>query len=169
MKIKFIRASKSELDDSLKFFKLASRSLNEKQINQWSYWEDPPEEKINWVKDGFYKGEFFFVYDSQGNKIAMFRLLISDTLYWDDKGMEKNTRYIHSLVVPPSFGGKGIGKSVMHKIIAQLKQESIEKLRLDCDGTNIRLCQYYESYGFIKVGEKTTKYSVNNLYEMSLS
>ena len=90
MKIRFIRALQSELDVALKFFKLASRSLNEKQVNQWSYWEDPPEEKINWVKEGFVKGEFFFVYGPEGKKIAMFRLLETDTLYWNKKGLEKN-------------------------------------------------------------------------------
>ncbi len=169
MKIKFIRALKSELEDALKFFSLASQTLAEKDVNQWSYWVDPPEEKIRWVKDGFDKREFFFVYDPDGNKIAMFRLLETDTLYWDKKGVEKNVRYIHSLVVLPSHGGQGIGKATMYKIIDQLKQEKIQKLRLDCDGANHRLCQYYESYGFEKVGEKTTKFSINNLYEMSLS
>ncbi|MGB5321794.1 MAG: hypothetical protein WBN12_05960, partial [Lutimonas sp.] len=96
MNIEFIRALGSELEDALVFFKLASQSLTKKNISQWSYWIDPPEEKINWVKEGFDNEEFYFVYDSEGNKIAMFRLLEKDTLYWDDKGVEKNTRYIHS-------------------------------------------------------------------------
>ena len=130
---------------------------------------DPPEEKISWVKEGFDNGEFFFVYDSKGTKIAMFRLLEMDTLYWDDKGVEKNTRYIHSLVVHPSYSGLGIGTAVILKIIDQLKHNKIKKLRLDCDGSNPRLCRYYEDYGFVKVGEKTTNYAVNNLYEMILS
>ena len=169
MEINFTQAKKSELKEALSFFKLASQSLSEKQVSQWSYWVDPPEEKINWVKEGFNNGEFFFVSDNSGNKIAMFRLLEKDTLYWDEKGTEKNTRYIHSLVVPPTYAGKGIGKAVLHKIIDQLKQLNIEKLRLDCDGSNQRLCQYYESYGFINVGKKTTNYAVNNLYEMLLT
>lgn len=169
MTIKFIRAVKSELEDALKFFKLASQSLNEKHVSQWSYWLDPPEEKITWVKEGFENGEFYFVYDNSGNKIAMFRLLKKDTLYWDEKGQEKNTRYIHSLVVLPSYSGQGIGKAVMLKIIARLKQDKIEKFRLDCDRSNQRLCEYYESYGFVNVGKKTTNYAVNNLYEMLLS
>lgn len=169
MKIEFIRALSSELEEALFFFKLASQSLSKKNIGQWSYWIDPPEEKISWVKEGFDNGEFYFVYDQEGNKIAMFRLLEMDTLYWDNKGIEKNTRYIHSLVVHPSYSGQGVGKCVMLKIIDQLKHNKIKKLRLDCDGSNPRLCGYYEDYGFIKVGEKTTKYAVNNLYEMLLT
>ena len=168
MEIRFIRALNSELGDALHFFKLASQSLAEKKVSQWSYWADPPEEKIKWVKEGFDKREFFFVYDPSGNKIAMFRLLDTDTLYWNNKGIDKNTRYIHSLVVLPSYSGQGIGTAVMLKIIDQLKQDKIEKLRLDCDSSNKRLCQYYEDYGFVKVGEKTTNYALNNLYEMLL-
>ena len=167
--ITFIQAQNSELEEALHFFKMASMSLSKKQVSQWSYWVDPPEEKITWVKEGFDNGEFFFVYDQSGNKIAMFRLLEKDTLYWGKKGTEKNTRYVHSLVVPPLYSGQGIGQAVILKIIDQLKQDKIEKFRLDCDGSNQRLCEYYESYGFVNVGKKTTNYAVNNLYEMLLT
>ena len=169
MEIKFIQALSSELGDALYFFKLASQNLSDKNVDQWSYWVDPPEEKIKWVKEGFEKGEFFFVYDLKGTKIAMFRLLNTDTLYWGKKGLEKSVRYIHSFVVLPAYSGRGKGKTIMFQIIDRLQQENVHKLRLDCDGANQRLCQYYENYGFIKVGEKTTNYSVNNLYEMSLN
>lgn len=169
MEIEFRKAKKFELNRALDFFKLASSSLADKKVNQWAYWQDPPKDKIDWVEEGFKNEEFFFVYNSLGNQIAMFRLLATDTLYWNEKGKEKNIRYIHSLVVPPAYAGQGIGKAVIHKIIAQLKTEKIAKFRLDCDGSNLNLCQYYESYGFLKVGEKATKYSVNNLYEMSLT
>ena len=168
MEIIFIKALKDELEDALQFFKLASQSLIKKQVSQWNYWVDPPEEKVQWVKEGFDKGEFFFVFDTDGHKIAMFRLLDSDTLYWDEKGNDKNVRYVHSLVVPPAYSGLGIGKTVMLKIIENLSSEGIQKFRLDCDGSNAKLCAYYESYGFKKVGEKITKYATNNLYELSL-
>lgn len=168
MKIVFKKARQFELPDALKFFKLASLSLQQKKVHQWGYWQNPPKDKIDWVQEGFENNEFYFVFDLSGNKIAMFRLLETDTLYWEEKGLENNVRYVHSLVVLPSYGGKGVGKAVLVKIIEQLKQENIKKFRLDCNGANLRLCQYYESYGFQKVGEKITKYSVNNLYELSL-
>lgn len=168
MKIIFKKALLSELPDALQFFKLASLSLQQKKVNQWYYWQNPPQDKIDWVQEGFENKEFYFVLDPSENKIAMFRLLETDTLYWEEKGLEKNVRYIHSLVVLPSYGGLGVGKEVMLKIIEQLKQEKVEKFRLDCDGSNLGLCKYYEGYGFQKVGEKITKYSVNNLYELSL-
>jgi len=168
MKVIFTPALSSDLSIALNFFKQASKALGEKQVKQWQYWIDPPIEKLEWVKEGFENGEFYFVSNTKGDKIAMFRLLEKDTLYWEKKGEELNTRYVHSLVVPPQYSGLGIGKAVMYKIIDQLKEEKIKKFRLDCDSSNKRLCAYYEGYGFIKVGEKTTKFSVNNLYEMSL-
>ena len=168
MNIKFYRATLSELEEALEFFKLASQSLSEKNVSQWNYWTDPPADKIEWVKQGFDKGEFFFVYNETREKVAMFRLLKKDSLYWEEKGLEGNVRYVHSLVVPPVFAGLGIGKAVMLKIIEGLKSEGVKKFRLDCDGSNPRLCNYYESYGFEKVGEKTTNYAINNLYELSL-
>jgi len=169
MNIIFKQAKSDQLEQALEFFKLASLSLEAKDISQWNYWTDPPEDKITWVKEGFKKGEFFFVQNETGDKIAMFRLLKHDTLYWDEIGLDDKVKYVHSLVVRPEFSGLGIGKAVMLKIIGNLKSEGVEKFRLDCDGSNPKLCKYYESYGFKKVGEKRTKYATNNLYEMPLS
>lgn len=169
MEIEFRKAKKIELNKALDFFKLASSTLASKKVNQWAYWQDPPQDKVDWVAEGFKNEEFVFVFDRLGNQIAMFRLLAKDLLYWDEKGSEEGVRYIHSLVVPPAYAGQGIGKAVILKIIDQLKEEKITKFRLDCDASNQRLCQYYEGYGFLKVGQKTTNYSVNNLYEMCLT
>lgn len=168
MNLQFKKATLKELNEALNFFKLASKSLSKKNVSQWDYWVDPPQEKIDWVKEGFEKNEFYFVYNEANKKVGMFRLLKTDTLYWEKKGLEKSVRYVHSLVVPPEFSGLGIGKSVLLKIIDDLKSLGIKKFRLDCDSSNTRLCQYYESYGFKKAGEKTTNFAVNNLYEMLL-
>ena len=58
MKIIFKKASHSELPDALKFFKLASLALQEKKVNQWGYWQNPPKDKIDWVHEGFENKEF---------------------------------------------------------------------------------------------------------------
>lgn len=99
----------------------------------------------------------------------MFRLLMTDELYWDQKGLEENTRYVHSLVVTRNEAGKGIGKAILHHLTDQLTRSGIRNFRLDCDASNKRLCAYYEEFGFKKVGEKKTKYATNNLYEMRLT
>jgi ribosomal protein S18 acetylase RimI-like enzyme len=164
----FKRASKDQLQDVLNLFASTSALLKNKGLSQWSYWADPPLEKIQWVSDGFEKGEFHFVYDDQNDWLGIFRLLEIDTIYWDEKGLEKGVRYIHSLVVTPNYSGKGIGALILQNLIGNLAKKGVAKLRLDCDSSNSHLCSYYEGQGFTKVGEKKTAYSINNLYEMLL-
>ena len=168
MKLRFKEAGTEELEEALAFFKAASLALREKNLSQWHYWDQPPEEKISWVRQGFEKREFFFVYDESDQKVGMFRLLDTDTLYWNDRGLENNTRYVHSLVISRNKTGKGIGNCILQKLRDQLKKNGISKFRLDCDASNKRLCKYYEDFGFKKTGEKKTEYAVNNLYEMFL-
>jgi len=169
MTLLFKKADHSEINEALSFFKSASQALKEKKLSQWHYWNDPPKDKIEWVQQGFDNGEFFFVYLENETKIGMFRLLETDPLYWDQKGLEESTRYVHSLVISRKETGKGLGKAILCQLIDQLKKSGIVKFRLDCDASNKRLCQYYEGFGFQKVGEKKTKYATNNLYEMRLT
>ena len=169
MELEFLKAKMEELEDALMLFKEASRAISRKNLSQWSYWQDPPLEKIEWVRQGFEQGEFYFVSVNGQEKVAMFRLMSFDTLYWGRKGLEKNKRYIHSFVVREDRKGMGIGALILKKVIRQLKKEGVDALRLDCDSANAGLCSYYESQGFQGVGEKKTPYSVNRLYQMDLT
>lgn len=169
MKLRFKPAENHEIKDALSFFKAASQMLKKKNLSQWQYWDDPPGDKIAWIQEGFDKEEFFFVYATGTEKIAMFRLLETDTLYWGQKGLEKNTRYVHSLVVSQNASGKGIGKTILQELVAGFKKSEVKKFRLDCDASNKQLCQYYEGFGFKKVGVKQTNFATNNLYEMRLT
>lgn len=156
------------MDLALELFRKTSLSLKARNLTQWSYWADPPEEKVQWVREGFQQGEFFFVHDGAGTFLGMFRLLTIDELYWDEKGRDPSARYVHSLVINPDHSGKGIGSLILSEIIEILRREGVKSLRLDCDSSNSRLCRYYEEQGFMQVGKKVTPYSVNNLYEMKL-
>ena len=166
--MEFQQATLSDLEPILSLFKEVSLSLKKKKVSQWSYWQDPPKDKIEWVIEGLKKNEFYFVLNEVGEKTGLFRLLIHDTLYWDKKGMDTGVRYIHSLVVKPEFTGLRIGETVLKKVIDDLKDKGVAALRLDCDASNKRLCDYYKGFGFKKAGSKKTKYSVNNLYELTL-
>ena len=168
MELTFRQAEASRIQEVLNLFLATSAELKKKGMTQWSYWADPPDEKIQWVRNGFEKGEFYFVYDEKMEWVGMFRLLETDTIYWDEKGLEENVRYIHSLVVKPENSGKGIGAHVLKLLAADLKGQGVQKLRLDCDSSNLRLTRYYEQQGFERVGEKKTPFSVNHLFERIL-
>lgn len=166
MKLIYKKAKTTEIDTAFTLFSKAAESLAEKKIDQWSYWLNPPADKIKWVKDGFKNNEFYFVRNEQSQLIGMYRLMKADLLYWGKQ--EKKARYIHSLVVLKEFSGKNIGFKIIEKIEQEMLTDCISLLRLDCNATNERLCQYYIDLGFVKVGEKQMPLSLNNLYEKEL-
>lgn len=141
--------------------------LQEKGVNQWSIWLKPDADKINWITAGFIAGEFYFVETESGDFAGMFRLMQQDNLYWGKQ--ETAARYIHSLVVAAKYKGQHTGKLILQKIEQQVINEGIDLLRLDCIASNTRLCNYYESLGFIKKGEKQMPHSMNNLYQKKLN
>lgn len=140
--------------------------LNGKKVNQWSFWLSPAVDKINWIKAGFDKGEFFFVENKEKELVGMFRLMQQDELYWGEQ--EAKARYIHSLVVEKKFSGKQIGNKIIKLVEQEIINQGIFKLRLDCNAGNPILCSYYENQGFVKVGEKQMVDSLNNLFEKEL-
>lgn len=164
----FAIAKKNEFSIALGLYQQAGKRLSQMNLSQWDYWSDPPADKLAWVRQGVENGEFVFVYNQTNDLVGMFRLMNSDTLYWEQKGIDKGVRYVHSLVIADPYTGSGLGQEIMKRIITNLKSKEIKLLRLDCEASNSKLCAYYEAFGFQKTGEKTTPYSTNNLYELSL-
>lgn len=166
MKFIFRKAQKEEVNKALNLLYLAAQRLKEKGVNQWRFWLNPSQEKINWVEEGFTNQEFYFVQNQDQEIFAMFRLMPKDELYWGKQ--EKNAFYIHSLAVDPVFAGKQIGQQIIWQIETELIEKGVFTLRLDCNSASLSLCQYYEKLGFRKVGEKQMPDSLNNLYEKEL-
>jgi len=166
MEIKFRKASPNEIDAVLFLLKQAAKTLAQKGIDQWAYWTNPPQEKVDWVKVGFANGEFYFVENEAKQVMAMFRLLNEDTLYWGQ--MAEEARYIHSLVVHKDFAGNKLGLRIVAELEKQTVAEGVNLLRLDCDATNAQLCKYYINQGFIQVGVKYLPLGKYNLYEKAL-
>ena len=165
MKISYRLAVVSEINICFNLLKLAATRLQSNKINQWQYWLNPTEEKIQWIKDGFLKKEFNFILHGDAI-IGMFRLLHEDKLYWGETSGVSN--YIHSFVVIDEFVGKHIGSNVLKDVINKTKVDGIPFFRLDCNASNQNLCNYYEKIGFIKVGEILMPHSLNNLYQIDL-
>lgn len=165
MELTIQKADPEQWVKGLEMLRTASSNLAKKQIDQWQYWQNPPDDKIEWVKSGFENGEFYFI--SIANVLGgMVRLSYSDELYW---GIKNDTSiYLHSLVILPEFSGKGIGNKVVNRIEQSLLDQKIKFFRLDCKKDNLSLCKYYEQMGFIKVGEVVMPHSTNNLYEKKI-
>lgn len=63
MTLIFKQAPADQIQEVLDLFREISAQLKKKGLTQWSYWANPPEEKMEWV--------------------GIFRLLEADALYWD--------------------------------------------------------------------------------------
>ncbi|WP_196888676.1 GNAT family N-acetyltransferase [Aureivirga sp. CE67] len=166
MNFTFKQIEKEELNLVLELFKESAEKIDKKNVDHWQYWKNPPKEKINWVVEGIYQKEFFFIYDSMQQNIGMVRIMNEDLLYWG-KQIEK-AKYIHSFVIREEFNGKGFGQKIIESIEFLATKENCKYLRLDADSKNPKLCNYYENLGFQKVGEKKLPLSIYNLYEKEL-
>ena len=166
MEISFVKVNPFEIDKILSLLRSAAISLQNKGVNQWKLWMDPPEDKIQWVVNGLLNNEFFFIQQGIDN-VGMVRLSNEDEIYW---GKQSSTAYyIHSLVIAEQFSGMKLGEKVLKLVMDEATKNSIPLLRLDCISSNQKLCNYYENQGFVKVGEKQLSHSLNNLYEKQLS
>jgi hypothetical protein len=75
------KAGKNEFPEILHLLKIAATNLQSLGIDQWSYWLDPPKERLDWAQKAFDNSEFHFInFNSQ--MIAMYRLCTEDLLYW---------------------------------------------------------------------------------------
>lgn len=163
MNFKLTLITSAGLPKVLMLFKLAAEKIARKNIDHWQYWKNPPSTKIEWVKNGISKQEFFFIKSNEEEIIGMVRVLNEDLLYWGEK--EDKAKYVHSLVVTEKHNGKQLGSRVLTKIEKDAQKDNVKYLRLDCDSKNPKLCAYYEKLGFLKVGKKTLPLSTYNLYQ----
>ena len=144
----------------------AAQILARKKINQWKYWVNPPAEKVVWVEEGIKKEEFFFIVNQKQQTMGVVRVSNDDVLYWGQ--MDDKAKYIHSLIVSEEFSGLKLGTAVIKKIKEDAILNNIKYLRLDCDSSNKKLCQYYINHGFTKIRIKELSLVTYNLYQQKI-
>jgi len=166
MNLVFKRVESDQFDQVLNILQLTARNLNHKNIDHWQYWLNPSESRISWLKEGVSQLQYFFAFNDKDQQVGMFRLMDIDELYWGIK--DDKARYIHSIVILPEFTGQEWGQKMILQLEKLIKNDDVDYLRLDCNKANPFLCSYYESLGFVKVGEKLMPHSLNNLYEKKL-
>jgi ribosomal protein S18 acetylase RimI-like enzyme len=162
----FVKGKPWEYEIALDIFYNAAVKLKADNVDHWQFWLDPTEDRKQMIIDAFNKGEFSFVMDQNGSRVGMFRLIYNDPFYWEDK--DEYGYYVHGFATDPKFRGLGIGVKVLSMIEQMAIQENINFIRLDCKASNVGLCNYYESLGFKKMGQKLAPQSLNNLYEKRL-
>jgi ribosomal protein S18 acetylase RimI-like enzyme len=78
-------------------------------------------------------------------------------LQWEDEMWEPQAAqagYVHRLAVKQGFHGQNLGQQLLDWAASETTKRGRHYLRLDCPAANTKLCAYYESCGFTKVGTK---------------
>jgi len=112
-------------------------------------------------KENFYVGKI-------GNIVTSSMILQwHDQLFWPE-AKHNVSGYIHKLCVKREYSGIGLSKLMIAHAIEECKKKGIYTLRLDTGWNRQKLCAFYESLGFIKVGRKTIAERDYALYEMKI-
>ncbi|MBN3787247.1 GNAT family N-acetyltransferase [Burkholderia sp. Ac-20353] len=93
-----------------------------------------------------------YVVEQDGIAAGMMSLSWQDDEYWGPR--EPNAGYLHGLSVRDGFRGLGLGNYAIDWSAEFVRAHNRDRLRLDCEVKNARLCAYYESLGFARVGMK---------------
>lgn len=156
------QCSIKQVNAALTMLKSAALALQVKNINQWSYWLDPPPERLEWLMDGLQNKEIYFL-NFENQIAAMYRLMEEDLKYW---GIQQHSAYyLHSLVVHPDFKGHQLGSQIIEMVCRDAVKANKKYLRLDCDASNTVLSNYYIKQGFEIVGYKQMELSKNVLLQ----
>ncbi|WP_322048167.1 GNAT family N-acetyltransferase [Paraburkholderia sp. J67] len=101
-----------------------------------------------WVLRSLSRREVYVV-EQDGVPIGTFSLDWDDEPYWGEQ--EPIAGYVHGLCVRKGFNGNGLGRFMVDWCAAQISIRSRRFVRLGCDVRNTKLCDYYESLGFVRL------------------
>ncbi len=140
------KATLNDVNDIINLIKERMKWMDNKNLYQWNktgyldaYTHDYFCEKI--------KDESFFVAIEDNQLIGAIALFENDHR-WNDKA---SALYIHHLVSDPNY--PGVGKYLISFSEEYAKQNEVKFLRLDSQKGNEKLSDFYQSLGFLIVGE----------------
>lgn len=151
MDIIFRKGNFNDIDEVYSLFKAATNSMIESKIYQWD--EIYPNKEI---LQNDIKQQQLYVGMTE-NKIAVVYVLNKnyDPEYNDGKWNLDNDNFmiIHRLCVHPDFQNMGIAKNTLLHIEQQLKNDSVDSIRLDVYSKNPYALKLYNSLGYKTVGK----------------
>ena len=77
---------------------------------------------------------------SEGKVVGMGRLVGDGAMYW----------YLQEIIVLPEYQGKGIGKSIVNRLIKHIRSSAIPATKIEVSLTAVKGKEsFYEKFGFI--------------------
>jgi 8-oxo-dGTP pyrophosphatase MutT (NUDIX family)/GNAT superfamily N-acetyltransferase len=122
-----------------------------------------------WVKKNVSE-KAVYVVELDGDPVGTFVLDLDDEKHGGPQ--EPIAGYVHGLCVRKGFNGRGLGSFMLDWCGDELSALNRRFIRLDCAVHNTKLCAYYESLGFIRVGQYAEPEAgghVWSLYEKSVN
>ncbi len=132
---------KSNIDDNEVLTNITKKSK--------AFWGYSNEQMENW-------SELLTITKSYIESNIVYKLLIDNTIvgYYSYINLEDDVIKLDNLFVLPEYIGSGLGKLLMNDFMDRLKMTKTKKVVLDSE-PNAE--QFYEKFGFIKVGQIETK------------
>ena len=121
--------------------------MDERGIQQWNVTNYTDAYPLEYYYDQYEKNVVFALVDHTDTLVCAAILQDWDER-WDD---DTPSIYLHNFV--SQVGRKGVGEIFLNYAAQYAKQNGKRYFRLDSAVDNIALAQYYESHGFLPVGE----------------
>ncbi len=171
LKVKLQPATLTDFETIFDILYENAQWLEKRNIVQWPLWwleSQRDEIKESVAKGYFYRLEVESETESEvGNVIAaVVELRSSPEKVWQDDTAA--ALYVHKLAIRRQYSDQQLGRKVLGLIERYSAQKNLNCLRLDCVAHNLKLRQYYESYGFKLITEVDTPEVVLALYELNI-
>ncbi|MGF6571217.1 ribosomal protein S18 acetylase RimI-like enzyme [Paraburkholderia sp. GAS333] len=102
-----------------------------------------------WVRNHVCQKDVY-VLDLDDTPVGTFSLDLDDEKHWGPQ--EPIAVYVHGISVRKGFNGRALGSFMLDWCAEMAGSLNRALVRLDCAVHNAKLCGYYESLGFIRVG-----------------
>jgi GNAT superfamily N-acetyltransferase len=112
------------------------------------------------------RGEVYVIEGEDGEAVGTVTILEDDPMYWP--GRSNDALYVHKLAVRRDHAGRGIGAAIIEWANAEAAETGREFLRLDCQGDNPGIRDYYEGLGFEHRGDLEMNGQPMSLYERAV-
>lgn len=127
-----------------------------------------------WGEDAFSKDEVcqlledgtVILAEVNGEPVACGQYIMKEETAWGAKGKDEQALYLHRLAKKKVNNIPRIAETLVQYVANEARALNRPYLRLDCPGSNLNLCAYYESLGFTRVD--TTGASGRALFEQTI-
>ncbi|MCK1794748.1 GNAT family N-acetyltransferase [Streptomyces sp. XM4193] len=141
----------------------AARWMIANGIEQWQPGEKDEKHFLRRVEDG---EVWLASLRGAGTVVGAWELWWSDPTAWGVR--PDDAAYVHRLMVDRAAAPRGAGRLLLAAAERRIAELGLEHSRLDCVRSNPRLRAYYESAGYVHVGEGVQRDREGNPYPVTL-